>query len=170
MVLFPPLNYAVVEDGIYRSATPSELNFPFLHTLNLKSIITLSPEVITGHFLSFVNDLSINNICLDSSSQTRVSGLIVEASVISEETVIEVLKLLSNKDNLPLLITCRTGKKLTGAVVGCLRKLQRWSLVSILEEYRRLAGYSLSRTHQQHEQFIELFDTDLVSTAAKSET
>jgi len=81
---------------------------------------------------------------------------------IAESTVIDVLKLITNKNNLPILVTCRSGKRITGLIIGCLRKLQRWSLVSILEEYRRLAGHALSKSHQQHEQFIELFDTDLV--------
>jgi tyrosine-protein phosphatase OCA1 len=44
-------------------------------------------------------------------------------------------------------------------VVGCLRKLQRWNLSSILEEYRRYAG---AKVRLLNEQFIELFDTDLV--------
>jgi tyrosine-protein phosphatase OCA1 len=47
-----------------------------------------------------------------------------------------------------------------GAVVGCLRKIQQWHLSSIFEEYRRFAG---SKVRLQNEQFIELFDTDLVS-------
>jgi tyrosine-protein phosphatase OCA1 len=47
-----------------------------------------------------------------------------------------------------------------GAVVGCLRKIQQWHLSSIFEEYRRFAG---SKVRLQNEQFIELFDTDLVT-------
>ena len=34
--------------------------------------------------------------------------------------------------------------------------------MSIFEEYRRFAGYTGSKVQRQHEQFIELFDTDLV--------
>ena len=48
---------------------------------------------------------------------------------------------------------------LLGVVIACLRKLQKWSLISILEEYRRYSG---SKLQQEFEQFIELFDTDLV--------
>lgn len=44
-------------------------------------------------------------------------------------------------------------------MVGCLRKVQRWNLTSIFEEYRRYAG---SKVRMLSEQFIELFDTDLV--------
>lgn len=45
-------------------------------------------------------------------------------------------------------------------MVGCFRKLQKWNLTSILEEYRRFAG---SKGRILNEQFIELFDIDLVS-------
>lgn len=73
------------------------------------------------------------------------------------------------------MIACATGTSLTGnfylnacssmltvnigVVVGCLRKLKRWSLISIYEEYRRFSG---TKMQQQYEQFIELFDIDLV--------
>lgn len=51
-----------------------------------------------------------------------------------------------------------------GAVVGCYRKLRHWSLVSIFEEHRRFggAGGSGSWVQQRHEQFVELFDVDLL--------
>lgn len=39
--LVPPLNFALVEDGIYRSGFPMEINYPFLQQLNLKTIIYL---------------------------------------------------------------------------------------------------------------------------------
>lgn len=47
--------------------------------------------------------------------------------------------------------------------MGCLRKIQQWHLSSIFEEYRRFAG---SKVRLQNEQFIELFDTDLVTIPA----
>lgn len=52
-------------------------------------------------------------------------------------------------------------------MVGCYRKLQRWALSSILEEYRRYAGM---KVRVLNEQFIELFDTDLVSITAEQVT
>ena len=73
------------------------------------------------------------------------------------------------------------GRHRTGTVVGCYRKLQRWALSSILEEYRRYAGMKVRILNEQvgdispipgrksidgWEQFIELFDTDLVPVNA----
>ena len=71
---------------------------------------------------------------------------------IAEESVVRALEILMYTPNYPILITCKHGRALTGAVVGCLRKLQRWSLTSIFEEYRR---YARTRLEQQHERFIE---------------
>lgn len=43
----------------------------------------------------------------------------------------------------------------TGCLVGCLRKVQNWSLTSIFDEYRRFAGTKVRMLDQQ---FMELFD------------
>lgn len=45
-------------------------------------------------------------------------------------------------------------------MLGCLRKIQGWTLSSILVEYRSFAG-ALARS--TNERFIEMFDTDLVT-------
>lgn len=44
VILIPPTNFGMVEDQLYRSGQPSELNFPFLEKLGLKSIVWLAPE------------------------------------------------------------------------------------------------------------------------------
>lgn len=86
--------------------------------------------------------------------------------------------------NHPLLIHCKRGKVLcdyfvlsafsydwnlqticasfdstvqhrTGCLVGCLRRLQRWCLSSVFDEYQRFAAAKARVTDQR---FIELFD------------
>lgn len=83
----------------------------------------------------------------------------LSAKPVSEETVLEGLDLLLNPASYPLIVMCNLGRHRTGTLLGCLRKLQGWNLTSILEEYRRHAG---SKYRLLNEQFIELFDTDLV--------
>lgn len=79
---------------------------------------------------------------------------------------------------------CNLGRHRTGTVVGCLRKLQRWNLASIFEEYRRHAGARVKVMNEQVYlqtacyssrcllniltllQFIELFDADIVNIPA----
>ncbi|KCV69527.1 hypothetical protein H696_03948 [Fonticula alba] len=80
-----------------------------------------------------------------------------------EEVVVQALAFLLRPESRPVLLMCQPGRHRTGAVVACLRKVQRWNLTSILEEYRRYAG---ARVRPLHEQFIELFDTDLISAPA----
>ena len=43
-MLVPPPNLGMVEDSLYRSGQPDQLNFPFLEKLGLKSVIWLAPE------------------------------------------------------------------------------------------------------------------------------
>lgn len=156
--LFPPVSFGNVEEGIYRSAFPTEINFRFLQTLNLKSVVLLAPEREANQSFSlFLDDLSIRKIYIDNPVGDGLDGI----SPVAEEMVVIALQTLIDPKNQPVLVTCASGKYLTGAVVGCLRKMQHWALVSVFEEYRRFAG---QRLHQQHEQFVELFDTDLVST------
>jgi len=47
------------------------------------------------------------------------------------------------------------GQQRTGVVVGCLRRLQRWSLSPTFDEYRRHAATASSLLDLQQ---IELFD------------
>jgi len=56
----------------------------------------------------------------------------------------------------PTFLFPSQGKHRTGCLVGTLRKVQRWSLTSTIDEYRRFAGLKVRALDQQ---FIELFDT-----------
>ncbi|KAN0055474.1 hypothetical protein ACTA71_008586 [Dictyostelium dimigraforme] len=150
----PPLNFGMVADDLYRSGQPNELNFPFLEKLQIKKIIFLAPDDPTQQFQNFVEDQDIDLIHLGMDTHQN------PWNPISEEIVISALKIILNPDNYPLHIMCNLGRHRTGTVVGCLRKLQRWNLTSIFEEYRRFAG---SKVKLLNEQFIELFDTDLVT-------
>jgi len=153
MNFIPPINFGCVEDDLYRSGSPNELNFPFLEKLKLKKIIFLAPEDPSENLQQFVNDQDIQLIHLGLDTHQN------SWNPISEEIVISALKLILDPDNYPLLVMCGLGRHRTGTVIGCLRKLQKWNLTSIFEEYRRYAG---SKVRLMNEQFIELFDTDLV--------
>eukprot|EP01137_Pigoraptor_chileana_P031897 Opistho-2@20430 len=151
----PPTNFGMVEEDLYRSGQPNELNFPFLEKLRLKQIIFLAPDDPSRPLLNFVDDHDIELIHLGRKDSQNQSW-----NPISEETVIEALKIILDPRNYPLHIMCNLGRHRTGTLVGCLRKLQRWNLTSIFEEYRRYAG---SKVRLLNEQFIEFFDTDLVA-------
>ena len=84
---------------------------------------------------------------------------------VSEELVKEALELILDESLYPLLLVCTSGVHQTGTVIACLRKLQHWTMMSILMELRRSP-----RAKYAAEQFVELFDLDLVTlprTAAR---
>ena len=75
------------------------------------------------------------------------------------EEICKALRVLLDQTRHPVLIHSLVGQARVGVVIGCLRKLQRWSLVAIFEEYRRFAGITSSLLDMQ---CIELFDTTAV--------
>ena len=79
---------------------------------------------------------------------------------VSSEAMTNALLHAVDSRNHPLLIHCTKGKHSTGCVIGCLRKLQNWSLASIFDEYARFAGTSVSLLDQQFIEFYEIDDVD----------
>ncbi|XP_010688911.2 probable tyrosine-protein phosphatase DSP4 isoform X1 [Beta vulgaris subsp. vulgaris] len=195
----PPLNFSMVDNGVFRSGFPEPANFSFLQSLGLRSIIYLCPEPypeanlefiktngiklyqfgIEGHKMATKNKLSevgcfteSNNsknmliqlvvlslaIEYNATSQTLANpSLIMEPFVnIPDDTIREALKVLLDARNHPVLIHCKRGKHRTGCLVGCLRKLQKWCLSSIFDEYQRFAA---AKARVSDQRFIELFDT-----------
>ena len=156
MVLFPPLNFQYVENDLYRSAFPTEINYDFLRTLNLRTMLILD-ESCPQSLLSFMDDSNIQPIFIDNSNANLPSKW---NSPIGEAMVIKALEVLMQIEHYPVLITDKHGRTLSGTVVACMRKLQGWSQMSIFEEFRRYGGY---KPQQRHEEFIESFDIELVS-------
>ena len=49
-----------------------------------------------------------------------------------------------------------------GTVIGCLRKLQRWNLASILTEYRRFVGNRVRLTNEQVRLIVMKWEEEVV--------
>ena len=64
-----------------------------------------------------------------------------------------------DRRNHPMLIHCNKGKHRTGCLIGCLRKLQQWSLTTIFDEYRR---FSAPKSRSMDQEFIELYRESVV--------
>eukprot|EP00659_Diplonema_papillatum_P001955 gene1955-2970_t len=126
--LTPCSNFSMIAPGVYRSGYPSKKNFSFLKTLGIKSICYLCPEEYALVNQSFYkeNDIQIYQFPMEGNKEPFVN--------IPEEQV--------------------NGKHRTGAVCGCLRKVQGWSLVSIIDEYNRFAG---DKSRAMDQQFVEIF-------------
>jgi protein tyrosine/serine phosphatase len=79
---------------------------------------------------------------------------------ITEEIAKTGLEILLDTTQHPVIVMCATGIHETGILIGCLRKLIGWNFNAIIFEYRSFAG---NKSRMANEQFIELFDIDLVS-------
>ncbi|EGW32773.1 tyrosine phosphatase [Spathaspora passalidarum NRRL Y-27907] len=153
-VLVPPLNFSLVEDTIYRSGFPMPINYPFLNTLKLKTIIYLGDlghekkekkkdkhgtGEIMQNYQDWLNttDITFHNLLVESSQEPFNKREEHEQTI---KSLTIALQLMLNKENFPMLIHSNKGKHRTGLVVGLMRKLlQGWCLSGIFEEYEKFA-------------------------------
>ncbi|GKC58898.1 probable tyrosine-protein phosphatase [Tanacetum coccineum] len=147
--LYPPVNFSRVDYGIYRSSFPDSCNFSFLKALGLRSIVYLCPETYPEHNLNFLksNRIQLFHFGIKGTKEPFVD--------IPEDTIREALRVVIDVRNHPLLIHCKRGKHRTGCLVGCLRKMQRWSLHTIFDEYRKFAA---AKARVSDQRFMEQFD------------
>ncbi|GLT75211.1 hypothetical protein SLA2020_469510 [Shorea laevis] len=148
-IFVPPLNFSMVDNGVFRSGFPDSANFSFLRSLGLRSIVCLCPEPYPEANDAFLkaNGIRLYQFGIDGCKEPFVN--------IPEETIRAALKVVVDVKNHPLLIHCNRGKHRTGCLVGCLRKLQKWCLTSIFDEYQRFAA---AKARVSDQRFIELFD------------
>lgn len=135
--IVPPLNFCPVEKQLYRSGQPSMINQSFLQDLNLKNILWLASEEPQEDFLDYCSGNNINIEFVGMMNDYNYSN---PWDSLSEATIKKALELICNSENYPLLVCCGMGRHRTGAVIGCLRRLQGWNLASVSEEYRRFTG------------------------------
>ncbi|XP_039023539.1 tyrosine-protein phosphatase DSP1-like, partial [Hibiscus syriacus] len=147
--LFIPLNFAMVDNGVFRSGFPDSDNFRFLQALGHRSITNLCPETYPEASNKFLkaNGIKLFQFGIDGFKEPFVN--------IPEETIREALNVVLDVKNRPVLIHCKRGKQRTGCVVGSLRKLQRWCLSSFFDEYQR---FTAAKARVSDQRFIERFD------------
>ncbi|KAL9542266.1 hypothetical protein MBANPS3_008700 [Mucor bainieri] len=152
MPLVPPLNFAMIASGVYRSGHPNKQNFAFLRKLGLKTILYFAMEDYPPEMQHFVEQEGIEVL------HYRTEGNKEPFVEVNPEDISHALVKLLDKRSHPVLIHCLKGKHRIGCLVGCLRKIQRWSMTSIFDEYRKFAGTKVLADQE----FIETFDHDLV--------
>ncbi|KAK6149720.1 hypothetical protein DH2020_017245 [Rehmannia glutinosa] len=160
-LLVPPLNFSMVDYGIFRSGFPDTPNFPFLETLGLRSIIYLCPEPYPEVNIQFLkaNGIRLFQFGVEGSKEPFVN--------IPDDVIRRALKVLLDERNRPLLIHCKRGKHRTGCLVGCLRKWQNWCLASIFDEYQRFAA---DKARVSDQRFLELFDVSSIKQLTSSDS
>ncbi|KAL7666599.1 Uncharacterized protein ABC855_g257 [[Candida] zeylanoides] len=152
---YPPLNFSLVEDGIYRSGFPMPLNYPFIEQLHLKTIIYLGDlgfekpadkpkkdkhgtAQIFAHYRQWIERetaIQLHLLPMESSQEPFVSS-----QTEAQQSLTAALQLMLDRNNFPMLIHSNKGKHRIGVLVGLMRKLlQGWCLSGIFEEYEKFA-------------------------------
>ncbi|EFQ98744.1 tyrosine-protein phosphatase SIW14 [Nannizzia gypsea CBS 118893] len=153
-----PNNFAEVVKGVYRSSFPMSVHLSSLAQLNLKTIVTLVEEEWSPEYSAFVREKGITSriIPILANKQPDVFTPF--------STIVEVLTILLDTRNHPILVHCNKGKHRTGCVMACFRKAQGWNSVSAIAEY---IYYSAPKTRTLDRNYIQEFDESLVADLVK---
>ncbi|KAJ8099272.1 tyrosine phosphatase family-domain-containing protein [Lipomyces tetrasporus] len=146
-MLAPPELFGIVEENIYRCTEIDPLNFPFLQTLSLNTILSISREEPSPAVGLFARE---NNIKIAHMQLPPWKISDEEWKLLPDAVVQTSLSYVLNTKYYPLLII-----DLSCTFIGVLRKLQHWNLSSIINEYREM---SFDRSQYLYELYIELVD------------
>ncbi|WRT65219.1 uncharacterized protein IL334_002162 [Kwoniella shivajii] len=136
LVVVPPINFSLVAPGIYRSGHPNKKNFSFLKRLNLKGIIYLEKvgDPYRQDSMDFVSSNEIKLYRFDLSKESELY------TVQGEDRLEDLLGVLLDKRNHPLLIHDDTGKGTATLICSLIRRIQGWSLTGAFAEGDMFAG------------------------------
>ncbi|CCK71969.1 Oca2p KNAG_0I01840 [Huiozyma naganishii CBS 8797] len=151
----PPLNFSPViaaDVSLYRSGYPMPINYSFIRDqLNLQTIIYVGDKTdLSEEYVTFLREQGIrfHRIEMESCREEHI-----------QERIEEVLKLVLNVNNFPILIHSNKGKHRVGVIVGIIRKLlQGWSISGIYQEYGLFSGGMKDEVDLE---FITMFETDI---------
>jgi tyrosine-protein phosphatase SIW14 len=126
-----PTNFGTVVPGVYRSSYPQSEDYPFLEKLGLKTVVTLVQKDFPAGYKSFLNKNDIKHHVFDMTGTKK--------EAIPPRLMKNILQLVLDQRNYPLLIHCNHGRHRTGCVVAVVRKFSGWDVTPILDEYKAYA-------------------------------
>lgn len=147
--LYPPLRFGAVEEGVFRGAYPTLRNLRFLRRLQLRTIISLTPEPPTPDLSEWCEHEEVQLV------HHQVPRFSNDSTNLEPKVVASTLAVLIDTDNLPVYVHCMDGVQSAGLVVMFLRKLQHWAMPAVLAEYARV-------TAQPVPPFVERFVLDFM--------
>lgn len=132
----PPLRFSMIQPNLYRGAYPREINFKFIETLHLKTIISLTPNPISPETDPQLYNFAKENHILLIHLECAQSGKGKKRGVpLDYEITIQALHYIIHSQYQPIYVHCYNGGQVTSLLVACLRKLQFWSAISIFNEF-----------------------------------
>lgn len=164
MSLVTPLHFSCVQPLFYRGSYPKAINLPFLKTLRLKYIISLTQDPIEKDpiIASFCKEEGITPIhivCQTEKKKSKDTPKIKRKKKpvpIEYDVVVECVRFLIDSNHYPCYIHC-SNVEVTSLVIACIRKLSYWSTVSIFNEY--MTYTSSINIHERN--FIENFNLEI---------
>ena len=144
-----PANFDVITPGIYRSSFPSFPHFETLADLELKTIITFVDGPLDFAYANFItsNGITHHHIHVKANKDPDVYS--------DQDTIFQILDLMLDPENYPMLIHCNKGKHRTGCISACFRRVTGWTTEAAIEEYVRFAS---PKDRELDKKFIERFD------------
>ena len=152
--LDPPDYFGIVTDKIFRCGAISPSHFSFLSLYHFKSFLFLGEDTPHEKIMEYIKIHDIKYVRIPTYSQN--SGLSWRTQL--DELMKHTLECLLNNENLPILISSPS-ELLLCTVIGCLRKIQKWNISSIMSEFNRFCP-EIPLT--QNTNYVELFDFDLI--------
>ncbi|KAK9456441.1 tyrosine phosphatase family-domain-containing protein [Dipodascopsis uninucleata] len=151
-MLAPPELFGIVEEDIYRCTEIDPLNFPFLETLSLRTILSISREKPSPAIQLFARE---HNIKIKHMQLPPWRMAEEDWKLLPDEVVQSGISYTLNKHHHPMLII-----DLSCTFIGTLRKLQHWNLSSIINECREM---SFDRAQYLYQLYLEVIDLNAFS-------
>lgn len=136
--LVPPLNFAMVMPGVYRSGYPNGRNHSFLRSLGVRTVVMCAAEEYESNKfgrlnMDFFHESGMSVVrCAMNANKEPFGG-------VDEAVVAKALEIILDARNHPVLVHDDRGRHRCGVIVACLRKVQGWSLAAIVAEYTLFA-------------------------------
>lgn len=178
-MLVPPAGFGIAETGVYVALYADPINYGFLKTLELKSVLLLDAETPSPQFYSFLDDSNIQLYQVSNRTQTESSeyqrsviyirndaGLTQTKAdswmVFTRSLISRIFSIVLDKTTHNLLVV-----DLLVVVISLLRKIEKWNYANLINEYRLYANKN--RTYHI-ENFLEVIRIELVPADKQPKT
>ena len=150
-MLTPHVSFDLVVGQLYRSGHPTDLNYDFLESLQLKTIVYVgnsAPEDVAAEYGEWIRARDIRLVRLPMNP-------VKEPFQGNDPKIVEqTIQYILDERNHPMLVHSDKGKHRVSVVVAAVRKcLQMWALAPIYEEYIRFAKGKVNSDFSFIEQF-----------------
>ncbi|ORX45536.1 protein-tyrosine phosphatase [Hesseltinella vesiculosa] len=129
--MIPPFRFAMVEENLYRGGYPKPRNYRFLKRLRLKTILSLIPEQAAHDLQQFCKEEAIHMLRL------KVDRMKEDNITLTYNKTLMAIHIIIDPTNHPIYVHCLDGADVTGLIMACLRRLQRWEQKYAMLEFTR---------------------------------